>query len=525
MMQILSMNSMKMMMVMMMSLLYSVLADQSLECHNDYFNTFTCVWNTSKLTTSPPVRPDSNCSLNILVKTSRSSEEKTAKLSPDSTEPNIRHATIEFQRTDGTIIPVVWIHQNVRCDNFVNPVAEILKHKARDSVVKVSPPQKVEVDRLNVSWSFGSPKSVFVNYNFELQFKSAAQSWTDIETTAEITDMHLELPEKHLIFHEQYVVRVRVKPSLSNAIWSEWSKEYSWTSEVGRRSTISGAVEFLDWSSFIIGITLTGITLAIISILTILFKCNKNIWFEKIQSSYIPDPSKYFGDLNSHHKGNLKSWLGSVFALEVDSECVSPVEVIKPQDCNDSRHTERISSGLQDKWESSAKSSSFSNSTYFLSQSSTGPRDTLEPCPAHCSYGPVGGDSAPKPGVQCSTVVIHSAEEKDGGIEMESALKRLEQLRQDTQSPDSGFAAGAEDSLEETDLPSPLSLNLLPQLPLDLPAPHPNKLLLSGWERTPLILGPNCLIPAIELDLDLHSSCGLIEPCSGDYMPVKNVQN
>ncbi|XP_051985818.1 interleukin-2 receptor subunit beta isoform X2 [Xyrauchen texanus] len=513
MMQILSMNSLKMTVVM-MSLFYSVLSDQSLECYNDYYSTFTCVWNTSKLTTSPPIRPDSNCSLNIVVNSTKPSVDKTAKLSPDSAEPNIRRATIQFQHK--TIYSILWIYQNVTCDNFVNPVAVIPKHQASKSV-KVSPPQNVQVDRLNVSWSFGSSNTKSNTYTFELQVKSAAQNWMDKDITAEMKDTHLELPEERLTFHEQYVVRVRVKLLLTNAIWSEWSREYSWTSEVGKRRTTHGpGLELLDWSSFVIGITLTGITLAIISIFAIRFKCNKIIWFEKIQTAYIPDPSKYFDDLNSHHKGNLKSWLGSVFTLEVDSECVSPVEVIKPQDCNDSRHTKRIVSGLQDKWESSAKSSDFSNSTYFLSQSSSGPQDTLEPCPAHCSYGPVTG-------VQHSTVA--SAEEKDGGIEMESALKRLEQLRHDTQSPDSGFAAGAEDSLEETDLPSPLSLNPLRHLPLDLPAPHPNRLLLSGWERTPLMLGSNCLIPAIELDLDLHSSCGLIEPCSGDYMPVKIVQN
>ncbi|XP_051568048.1 uncharacterized protein LOC127449017 [Myxocyprinus asiaticus] len=520
--QILSMKSMKMMV--MMSLLYSVLADQSLECHNDFFNTFTCVWNTSKLATNPPVRTDSNCSLHVMVK-KNSLDEESAKLSPDSAEPNIRSATIVFKSSIGIIIPAAFIHQDVRCENFENPVATIPQHKAIGSVVKVSPPQMAEVDGLNVSWRFGSPKSRYLTHKFELQFKSAAQSWTDVKTISELTDLQVELPEEHVILHEQYVVRVRDKPLLSNATWSEWSKEYSWTSKVGRRPTMPGVGEVvgLDWSSSIIGITLTGITLATISIFTILFKCYKITWFEKIQSSYIPDPSKYFGDLNSHHKGNFKSWLGLVFALEVDSECVSPVEVVKLQDCDNSCLTERISSGMQDRWEGTTKSSNFSNSTYFLSQSSTGPRNTLEPCSVHCSYGPAGGDSALETVLQCSTAFTHST--KDRARELESDLKKIEQLRQDTQSPDSGFAAGAEDSLEETDLPSPLGLNLLPHLLLDLHVPHPNRLLLSGWERTPLMLGTNRLIPTIELDPDLHRSCGLIEPSSGDYMPVKNVQN
>ncbi|XP_051997358.1 uncharacterized protein LOC127654275 isoform X2 [Xyrauchen texanus] len=526
MMQILSMKSMKMMemmmMMMMMSLLYSVLADQSLVCHNDFCNTFLCFWNTSKLVTNPPVRTDSNCSLHVTV-TKNSSDVKRAKLSPDSAEPNIRSATIVFKNGSCKIIPEAWIAQDVRCENFENPVATIMQHKAIGSEVKMSPPQMVEVDGLNVSWRFGSPNSRYPTYKFDLQFKSAAQSWTDVKMISELTDMQVELPEEYVILREKYMVRVRVKPLLSNATWSEWSKEYSWTSKVGRRPITPGVGEVvgLDCSSSIIGITLTVITLATISIFTILFKYYKITWFEKIQSSYIPDPSKYFGDLNSHHKGNFKSWLGLVFALEVDSECVSPVEVVKLQDCDCSRLTERNSSSMQDRWEGTAKSSNFSNSTYFLSQSSTGPCNTLEPCSSHCSYGPAEGDGALETVLQCCTELTHSAEEKDRAHQLESDLKKIKHLRQDTQSPDSGFATGAEDSLEETDLPSPL----LPHLPLDLHVPHLNRLLLSGWERTPLMLGANRLIPTIELDLDLHCSCGLIEPSSGDYMPVKHLQN
>lgn len=274
---------------------------------------------------------------------------------------------------------------------------------------------------------------------------------------------------------------------------------------------------------------------------------------QKKHSFFIPDPSKFFGDLNSSHGGNFtvspkrsdnqtyimgsvgfvltprslhQSWLGPILVREsfikVDTEFVSPVQVLKKQDACDSRSGHRYSGILQDRWEGTTKSSNFSNSTYFLSQSSKGPSDTLEPCSADSSYGPAGGISGSETVPPRSADIAHGVEEKDGASELEVSLKILEKLRQDTQSPDSGFAGGAEDSMEESDLPSPLALKLPSHLPRDLPAPHPIMHPLSGFDRTAGFLGPSCLIPGLT-DLDLQSSCGMIEPSSGDYMPVKNV--
>lgn len=193
---------------------------------------------------------------------------------------------------------------------------------------------------------------------------------------------------------------------------------------------------------------------------------------------------------------------------------MSPVEVMKQPDAGDSRSSHRDSDGLQDRWEGASKSSNFSNSTYFLSQSSKGPIDILEPCSMDSSYGPAGGVSGPDPVHARDT---HDSEEK----ELELSVKTLEKLRQDTQSPDSGFAGGGEDSMEESDLPSPLALNMTRLLPRDLSAPHPIMLPLLGFEHT---AGLSCVFPGL-LDLDLQSPCGMIEPSSGGYMPVKNVQN
>lgn len=499
-----------------MMILHSTLSDQSLQCHHDFVKTFTCVWNISKVNLQLPITADTNCTLHVYCLLHFGLITASQRMSVKTSELNILTASVHIETQLGLILPSAKIWQNVTCENYENPVAQTREHMAKESVVKVFPPVGLKVEGFNVSWSLGSPVK-YKSQEFELQFRSAEQSWMDVES-AHVTGSHAELQEDSVILHQLYVIRVRAKLiELKTAIWSDWSTEYSWTSEVGKPRALSAADDplELDWSSVVIWISLTGITLALMLIFIVLFKYNKSKWLQKIHSSYIPDPSKYFTDLNSHHTGHFASWLGSAFTLDhfirVDSEFVSPVEVVKLQDARDSHHVDPHSDALRDGWENT---SNFSNSTYFLSQSSNGPVDALEPCSAHCSYGPAGGI------LQNTADVAHGAEENNETSGLENSLKRLKQLRQDTQSPDSGFAAGAEDSMEETELPSPVTLNLPSHHLLGLPAPHPNKHLLFGWEQTPLVPGPIRLIPDIDLDLKLSDSCGMIEPSSGDYMPV-----
>ncbi|KAK2888730.1 hypothetical protein Q8A67_014105 [Cirrhinus molitorella] len=520
-MQTLAMMMKMMLMMMVVVSSHPALADQSLRCYNDYHDTFKCVWNTSKLDVIPPVRPETKCKIHVTVKKGLDYP-KDRELSADPTQPHIRSATVVFSSKRGMIIPGATLGHEVHCENYKNPVDTIPEHVVENSVVKVPPPQGVQVHGSNISWSIVSSE-IYESQEYQLQYRSAAQSWKDVEGSIKNTQQkYMVLPEERLVLHQEYVVRLRTKKEdLLNAEWSDWSEEYNWTSAI------------LSLESSVAGITLTGVTLSIILICTILIKSKRikrivassPFRVQKNSSTYIPDPSKFFGDLNSSQGGNFTSWLGSILThesfIKVDAEFISPVEVLKLQDSRDSRGTHRNSGALQDRWDGTAKSSNFSNSTYFLSQSSKGPSDTLEPCSVHSSYGPAGGGSGSE------TLPQRTAEEKDAE-ELELSLKTLEKLRQDTQSPDSGFAGGAEDSMEETELPSPLSLNLSPHLPLDLPAPQPGKHPLLGLQRTHLLLGPGCPIPGLDLDLlnlDLKSSCGLLEPSSGDYMPVKNVQS
>nr|XP_055069549.1 interleukin-21 receptor-like isoform X2 [Misgurnus anguillicaudatus] len=214
--------------VMMMLRLHSALTDQSLECYNDYYNTFTCVLNTSNV--QPPITPQTNCSLHVEVK-KRSSITETQQMSIKGSDLNIRTASVEFKKPGGIIIGAAIISEKVLCENFDAPVSQT-QHRGDDSVVKVLPPVGVKVDGLNVSWSFASPKSTyFPGHVFELQYRSAEQSWTDSKSV-QINDPYKQLDENQTYLRQPYVLRVRAKLlNKPNAIWSEWSSEYSWISD------------------------------------------------------------------------------------------------------------------------------------------------------------------------------------------------------------------------------------------------------------------------------------------------------
>ncbi|XP_026081674.1 uncharacterized protein LOC113058201 [Carassius auratus] len=291
--------AMIMMMILMISS-HSALATQSLTCHNDYHNTFSCVWNTSKLDVIPPVQPETICWIHVMAKKMRQTKEMV-QMFADPAQPHIRSATVGFKgQSFPTISLGTTLHEEVHCDNYTNPMAEIALHNSKNSAVKAAPPEGVEVHGINASWSFVPPRGPLQKYKeFEVQYRSVAQSWKDVANdTINTNETQIKLPEDRLPSNQQYVIRVRVryqKKLLPNAVWSDWSEEYNWTSTVGQRHhtqgnthlsdtdthtlthslnhtfmycytlTLSSAsTEIFQLESSVAGITLTVITLAII---------------------------------------------------------------------------------------------------------------------------------------------------------------------------------------------------------------------------------------------------------------------
>ncbi|KAM9483709.1 interleukin-2 receptor subunit beta [Clarias gariepinus] len=404
--------------------------------------------------------------------------------------------------------------------------------------VKLYAPEKPVVAGPNVTWHRGSPHSKRVkDVKYEVQWGLLNKNW-ETHPVATTSDEKCELPEDKLIRGKEYVIRVRSIPVRSPRFWSEWSPVTQWTSTVGEEPPPDPPIPeiFKNLTSLAI--------LTTVAIILLAFFCFPR--YRRIRKClFVPSPGKYFGDLFSDHGGDFKSWLGPIVNPEMyiiaDSECISPVTIYKA--CNSDLLSKKMEkdSNLKE-----SNTSSFSNSTYFLSQSSKCAivEDELEPCSADCPYGPSGGGSVQEKMLPAIDDNSHDFELSEVSmstpLETCSSYKQLQKLRLDIQSPDSGFAGSSEEqeSQEESGsegLPSPpvvdntLPLNCI--LPCPMPQliglPHlgiPPGLAWSPWNNQAFTTLPHGISRSVFLENSGVMACsGILEPASDDYMPVKKV--
>ncbi|KAL6455586.1 hypothetical protein MHYP_G00354370 [Metynnis hypsauchen] len=530
--------------LMTMSLLASSLEDQSkqcritqqldccLTCYSDSIDILTCEWNSSEF--RPHTKPETKCVLHGVCNNYMYEETNETDLLPfENSQPDLLKATLKFKNKclrRSFLVPV-----EVLCGG--DKKAGISTFCPRLNV-KLHPPEKPQVDRAIVTWKLGSPHPKFITtQRFEIQYKELEQSWEEVKPLG-VHGMSCLLPEDQLILDREYEVRVRSIPEDTPKFWSDWSPSTRWNSTVGKSPPDDVAVMPWWFPSF----TGTAVVIIVAIVLLVFFR------FHPITCSLkSPDIHNPFDPLYLTHGGNFKSWLGTTVSPEsffkADPECISPMVICKIPDGSVPCKKEE-------------KRKSFTNSTYFLSQSSKcNMMDPLEPCSEQSPYGPAGGGSVEERALSATEEGHNSDTENEGSmsdqlsnmsdqLETSSSYKHLQKLRLDVQSPDSGFAAGSDqDSQEESGsegLPSPPVVDvpsLIGVLPCPIPqAPHvtgfPHLLFLPptglGWspQNTKLFEIPTSVISTNTLmcNPDIMDCSGMIEPASEDYMPVKKVQ-
>ncbi|KAL7825950.1 hypothetical protein SRHO_G00336880 [Serrasalmus rhombeus] len=513
-----------------MSLLASSLEDQSLTCYTDSIANLTCKWNSSEFRQ----KPETKCLLRGVCNYYISEEIKESDLLPiGNSQSELLKATLTFENEClkwSFLIPV-----DVLCGGVKK--AGISSFNLRMNV-KLHRPEKPQVDRANVTWKLGSPHPRFIIMQwFEIQYKELEQSWEEVKPL-ELQGMSCLLPEDQLVLGRQYEVRVRSRPEETPTFWSDWSLSTQWTSTVGKPPPDPGAV--MPW--WFPSLTGTAAVIIVALVLLVFFRFHPVTC--SLKSPGIHNP---FEPLYLTHGGNFKSWLGTTVSPEsffkAEPECISPMVICKIPDGS-------VPCKKED------KRKSFTNSTYFLSQSSKcNMMDPLEPCSEQCPYGPAGGGSVEERALSGTEESHNSDTENEAStsdqmsnmsdqLETSSSYKHLKKLRLDVQSPDSGFAAGSDqDSQEESGsegLPSPPVVDvpsLIGVLPCPIPqAPHvtgfPHLLFLPptglGWspQNTKLFEIPTSIISTNTMmcNPDIMDCSGMIEPASEDYMPVKKVQ-
>lgn len=512
----------------MMSLLTSSMGGQSLICYNDLVETLKCEWNTLALDGSQQIRPD-NCSLKAACHDSLKKQSKQSDLHPLDSQPEIFMATIKFTNRC-LYFAQDRVSVSVQCGDRT---VEKMDFDPSENI-KLNPPVKLQVDGTTVSWELGSPhiEELNVVITYQLQYKLLDRSWEEATHYQDLPDSHSFLPEYDLILGKKYEVRVRCRLEDSKMFWSDWSPPTMWISTVGKPTPAPPPSEIL-WLTP----SLTC-TVVVIIVLILLVICR----FHPVKCSMkYPGMHHPFADLYEYHGGDFKSWVGNFVGPEslfkASMEHISAVEVCKAQNLNVSLNIEE------------SKRKSFSNSTYFHSQSSKGlVTDQLEPCSEQCPYGPAGGASVEEKTPLATEVSRNSETENESSaselLETSSSYKHLQKLRLDVQSPDSGFAAGSDqDSQEESGsegLPSPPVVDKVLPISSILLCPVPHIPHMASFPQLPFFSTPSfewslenpnfqMLSSRISTDTfmcnpDIIDCCGMVEPASEDYMPVKNVQ-
>ncbi|MCI4375753.1 hypothetical protein PGIGA_G00113880 [Pangasianodon gigas] len=531
-------------MLLMMLLISSSKASENLECYSDCLDVITCVWNTSSVEDRFHITPTTNCSLHSRYNDYLKNQTPQSNLEPlGSSQPKLRKGTVTFTKEALTLgFPTAELY--VRCEHMTEPV-ETIPNFYPPSNVKLYPPNKPVVEGANVTWDPDSRQSMCIDkMKYEVQWRLLENSW-EKHHVANREEEQCELPEETLILGRQYVVRVRSIPASEPRFWSEWSPVTQWTSTVGSQPLPEGP-------SYIVLDVFTNLTsiavLVAVAVFLLAFSCilrYRRSFFRIIKCPHVPTPGKYFDDLFSDHGGDFKSWLGPIvnpeMNIKVDAECISPVAIYKA--CNSDMLSNKMEKDVNTR---DGNTSSFSNSTYFLSQSSKcAVVDQLEPCSVDCPYGPAGGGSVQEKILPATHDNGHDNELSEVSmstpLETSSSYKQLQKLRLDIQSPDSGFAGSSEEqeSQEESGsegLPSPPVVdNTLPIsciLPCPVPQltgfPHlgiPPGLGWSPWNNQtftnlPLDISRNVLLG----HSGIMGCSGILEPSSDDYMPVKKVQ-
>ncbi|XP_030638683.1 uncharacterized protein LOC115819259 [Chanos chanos] len=255
---------------------------------------------------------------------------------------------------------------------------------------------------------------------------------------------------------------------------------------------------------------------------------------QKLKHSYIPDPSKYFDELYSYHKGNFKSWLGPSTVIEVltpsEAEDISQVKVQKLQNSSSVLLKVFVSGSQQPQDDSSPHSPKFSNSDHLLSQTSVSPCEELEPCSPVSPYRPVRIESDGN--CEMADAGGNSIDRDDcDRLQVTSSSEEMDKLHRKTRSLDSGFAGGSEDQdshevsdLDDESLQSPSSPLETDNVPSNATVPCS-----SIWPPLLGLCGVPFRFPEFLGNLEGKPlegvTSGMLDTSTDDYRPLKEVES
>ncbi|XP_064179803.1 interleukin-2 receptor subunit beta-like isoform X2 [Anguilla rostrata] len=500
--------------VLLLAQLHPSHSHQSLRCLNDYINNITCVWE------SGGVPPAAVCTLHGVSVGLWETTYSKCELKPlNKQDPSLRgcHLVFETKQFHGkSKIPI-----HVNCENVTDPVAQIQHYEPRLHI-KMNPPGKPNITNYTISWSPGHPFSdILPDYAFQLQFKQKDQRWEDVDPVTILDKRTQEqLNEEALEKGKSYQVRVRVgvppQDESYKGEWSHWGPTTSWRSEVGRELTRevtrppADTMKEKERMLIVCGAVLLVFLVAISITLPI------RLWVNKANCKPVPNPSKYFEVLNSIHGGNFQKWLSPVFSAQSFdvlqySDNISHVEVFSAKDT--SALFRKESAPASQPQGVSGQSPSFSNLSYFCSS-----------YPYKVEMHPVCSGDQPAEGAAEEEGKDRPGVTSAGSIQMGSSYESLQTLidrRGEPIHPDSGIGVGSEDQEDTEDegevVRKGTAIHSDPTAFLPFLCPFGKSPFHDPFPQHP------SAFPHFPFPLPNKGAGRLVQPCSDEYMPVKEI--
>ncbi|CAL1588816.1 unnamed protein product [Knipowitschia caucasica] len=422
-----------------------------LSCVNDYVKNVTCTWK------HPTFHPDLDCwvsGVKITYPTKRNGPpakymNSSCKLKQDGDGefPGCTFAfTVKFNYYEK--LPNI----SLKCKG---KLIEAQKNYSPKDHIKLHPPGTPNVSSTSnmtrITWSLGNPPSL-KPFQFQAQIKHVDQSWDEVESQPTVVEEMVIWPK----LTGNLQVRVRIKiPSSDRYLcqWSEWSPTASWVAEEAGR--VSSGLNPAQSTVFIFLISALSLGLSCVSVL-ILYKCCPQK--RRLTYKMLPNPSKYFYTLQSVHGGNLKTWISprpvsSCFFLPHPCVDLCSVELCESKDVAPSGPPclppALVHSLAEFDPFSSCSSSCFSNMDYFMSSSENSSAQTRTR-PFFSDQSSVLTSNR-RPHLSLSPSILSSS--------------IYESLKQEPQSPDSGFGVGKFEEQENQSSPL-LSLALTVSSPV-----------------------------------------------------------
>ncbi|XP_069764110.1 interleukin-2 receptor subunit beta [Narcine bancroftii] len=219
-----------------------------------------------------------------------------------------------------------------------------------------------------LSWQTSHEILFFDKMEFEIQYKLENEPWKDAQKhQIQHNERRMRIDSSSLKPDSSYVTRIRVKicdeEKDYRSTWSKWSQELKWKT---KKST-SAAYKLNTILS--ISLSLSG-TLFVVAVLAIRQLSTRRSRKKTFHWLSVPDPGKFFNDLNSTYNGNFQKWLGTKFPAsfssteELGTE-ISSVEISEMKDPQSFLKENLTSDSSGFKSIGDLSMSSFANQGYF----------------------------------------------------------------------------------------------------------------------------------------------------------------